>query len=171
MKDIAKAFVSLADKDEPPMIAQLARASWLTGVAKSAVELDIFTKLHGAKHSAADMADLLGTNPQHTTEMLDSCVAVGLLEKVGNEYQNTEESDTYLVKGEFKYFGDALTYLADLGPLFAQVASAMTSGEPMSHEQEFQSEEEEAAYWRHYMRPWINGAGASNRIYFCKTPI
>jgi cyclopropane fatty-acyl-phospholipid synthase-like methyltransferase len=76
---------------------------------------------------------------------------VGLLEKTGDQYQNTKESATYLVKGEPGYFGEAFTYLTDLGSLFAQVDTAMLSDESVSHEQDFQSAEDEAAYWRHYM--------------------
>lgn len=151
MSDIGEVFVNLADTGEPRLIAQLARASWLAGVAKSAVGLEIFTKLRAGKQSSEEVAKQLGTNPQHTREMLNGCVAVGLLEKIGNEYQNTEESDKYLVKGEPRYFGEALTYLNKLGPLFDQLDVAMLSGEQASHEEEFASDEEEAAYWRHYM--------------------
>ncbi|MFQ5933218.1 MAG: methyltransferase [Dehalococcoidia bacterium] len=149
--NIGEVFVNLADVGEPPLIAQLARASWLAGVAQAAVKLEIFTKLRGGKLCPAEVAGLLGANPQHTKEMLNSCVAVGLLEKIGDEYQNTKESATYLVKGEPKYYGEAFTYLTSLGPLFGQLDAAMLTEETMSHEQEFQSEEEEADYWRHYM--------------------
>ena len=149
--NIGEVFVNLADVGEPPLIAQLARASWLAGVAQAAVRLELFTKLRGEKLNSAEVASLLGANPQYTREMLNAGVAVGLLEKIGDEYQNTKESATYLVKGEPKYYGEAFTYLASLGPLFDQLDAAMLKGETTSHEQEFQSEDEEAAYWRHYM--------------------
>ncbi len=151
MKEIGAVFSSLADTGEPPLIAQLARASWLTGVAKSAVGLEIFTKLRGGKRSSAWIASQLEANPAHTREILNSCVSIGLLEQVGDEYQNAEVSASYLVKGEPNYFGEAFTYLASLGSLFDQVDTAMLSGKEVSHEEEFQSEDDEAAYWRHYM--------------------
>ena len=151
MTDIGAVFANLADSGEPPLISQLARASWLAGVAKSAVRLDICTKLRGGKQSSDWMASELGANPLHMREMLNSCVAAGLLEKIGDEYQNTKESATYLVKGEPNYYGDAFTYLSNLGSLFDRVDTAMLSGEEMSHEEEFKSEEEETAYWNHYM--------------------
>jgi len=151
MTDIGAVFANLADSGEPPLISQLARASWLAGVAKSAVRLDICTKLRDGRQSADWMANELGANPLHTREMLNSCVSAGLLEKIGDEYQNTKESATYLVKGEPNYYGDAFTYLSGLGTLFDQLDTAMLSGEQMSHEEEFKTEEEETAYWTHYM--------------------
>jgi predicted O-methyltransferase YrrM len=151
MSDIGKVFANLADSGEPPLVAQLARASWLAGVANSAVRLDICSKLHGGKRTSDWVANELGANPLHTREMLNSCVSAGLLEKIGDAYQNTKESDTYLVKGKPHYYGDAFTYLASLGALFDKVDTAMLSGEEMSHEEEFKTPDEEAAYWNHYM--------------------
>ena len=151
MNKIGEVFMSLADSGEPPLMSQLARASWLAGVAKSAVNLGICTKLSGGKQSSNWVAKELGANPLHTEEMLNSCVAAGLLEKVGDEYQNSEESAKYLVKGKPNYYGEAFTYLSSLGELFNQIDTAMLSGEEVSHEEEFQSEQDEAAYWNHYM--------------------
>lgn len=151
MTDIGAVFANLADSGEPPLISQLARASWLAGVAKSAVNLDICTKLRDGKQNSDWMAKELGANPLHTEEMLNSCVAAGLLEKIGDEYQNSKESAKYLVKGEPNYYGEAFTYLSSLGALFDKVDTAMLSGEEMSHEENFESEEAEAAYWTHYM--------------------
>lgn len=151
MSDIGAVFANLADTGEPPLISQLARASWLAGVANSAVRLGICDKLSGGKQSSDWMASELGANPLHTREMLNSCVSAGLLEKIGDEFQNTEESAKYLVKGEPHYYGEAFTYLASLGALFDKVDTAMLSGEEMSHEEEFKTAEDEAAYWTHYM--------------------
>ena len=151
MTDIGAVFANLADTGEPPLISQLARASWLAGTAKSAVTLGICDKLSGGKQTAEWMAKKLGANSLHTEELMNSCVAAGLLEKIGDEFQNTEESAKYLVKGEPAYYGEAFTYLSSLGALFDKIDAAMLSGEEMSHEEEFKTEEEEAAYWTQYM--------------------
>lgn len=151
MTNIGAVFANLADSGEPPLISQLARASWLAGVATSAVRLGICDQLKGGKQTSEWMANKLGTNPLHTEEMMNSCVAAGLLEKIGNEFQNSKESAKYLVKGESCYYGDAFTYLSSLGSLFNRLDSAMLSGEKTSHENDFKTEEEEAAYWTHYM--------------------
>jgi predicted O-methyltransferase YrrM len=151
MTDIGAVFANLADFGEPPLIAQLARASWLAGVAKSAVNLGICDKLSGGKQTSDWMANELGANPRHMEEMMNSCVSAGLLEKIRDEFQNTKESAKYLVRGKPTYYGDAFTYLSSLGALFDQLDTAMLSGEQVSHENKFETEEEEAAYWTHYM--------------------
>lgn len=151
MIDIGAVFANLADTGEPPLISQLARASWLAGVAKSAVNLGICDKLSGGKQTSGWLANALGANPLHMEEMMNSCVSAGLLEKIGDEFQNTEESAKYLVKGEPAYYGEAFTYLSSLGALFNQLDTAMLSGEEVSHENKFKTEGEETAYWTHYM--------------------
>ncbi|MBT6510565.1 MAG: methyltransferase domain-containing protein [Rhodospirillaceae bacterium] len=151
MSDIGSVFANLADSGEPPLISQLARASWLAGVAKSAVSLGICDKLSGRTETSEWMANELGANLLHTDEMMNSCVSAGLLEKIGDKFKNNAESDTYLVKSKPHYYGEAFTYLSSLGDLFHKVDTAMLSGEEMSHEDEFATEEEESAYWTHYM--------------------
>ncbi len=163
MADVGKIFSNLAASGEPALVAQLARASWLTGVAKSAVRLEICTRLRDGKQSSDWVASELGTNPLHTRELLNSCVSAGLLEKIGDDYQNTEESAKYLVKGQPGYFGDAFTYLADLGSLFHQVDTAMLAGDEVSHEREFESAKDETAYWNHYMLAMDQWGGEMQR--------
>lgn len=150
-QEIGAVFSNLADSGEPPLMAQLARAGWLAGVAKSAVSLGICDKLSGRQETSAWMAKELGANQLHTDEMLNSCVAAGMLIKIGDKFQNTAESDEYLVKGKPNYYGEAFTYLSSLGDLFHKVDTAMLSGEEMSHEEEFKTEADETAYWTHYM--------------------
>ncbi len=151
MTNIGAVFANLADIGEPPLISQLARASWLAGVAKSAVKLGICDKLSRGKRTSAWMANKLGANLLHMEEMMNSCVSAGLLEKMGDEFQNTKESAKYLVKGKPAYYGDAFTYLSSLGTLFDQLDTAMLSKENVSHENVFKTEEEEETYWYNYM--------------------
>ena len=149
--DVGSILTGLARDGEPPLIAQLSRAAWLAGVAQTAVRVDLFTKLKGKKLNAAEIADLMGSDPRYTGGLLNSCVSIGLLEKTGDQYQNTHESDTYLVKGEPLYYGDSFTYQTGLWPLLDSLDTAVLTGEAISHEHESESEEEKAAYWRHYM--------------------
>lgn len=151
MVDIGAVFANLADTGEPPLISQLARASWLAGVAKSAVKLGICDRLSGGKRTAAALAKDMGIKPLHMEWMLNSCVSAGLLENVGDAFQNSKEGDTYLVKGKPAYYGEAFTYLSSLGTLFDQLDTAMLSTEAVSHEMVFKTEEEERAYWTNYM--------------------
>ena len=149
--DIGKTFARIANEGEPPLIAQLSRAMWAVGVAQAAIRLELFTELRGKKLTAKDVANLLGSNHHYTKLLLNACVSIALLEKVDDAYRNSEESDTYLVKGEPRYYGDLFTYWTAQWPLWDQLDSGVRTGTPLAYEPAFESEEDEAAYWRHYM--------------------
>ena len=149
--DVGEILARIANPGEPPLIAQLSRVNWAVGVVQVAIRLEVFTVLKGTKLNSAGVASLLGANHRYTEGLLNACVSVGLLEKIGDEYLNTKESGKYLVKGDPKYYGDCFTYWQTTTPLFDQADSAVLTGTPVPYEPEFSSEEEEAAYWRHYM--------------------
>ena len=149
--NIGETFAKIANEGEPPLISQLSRAIWAVGVAQAAIRLELFTELHGKKLTSKSVANLLGSNYHYTKLLLNACVSIALLEKVGDEYRNSEESDIYLVKGEPRYYGDLFTYWTEQWPLWDQLDSGVRTGTPLAYEPEFESIEEEAAYWRHYM--------------------
>ena len=149
--NIGEIFSKIANEGEPPLISQLSRALWAVGAAQAAIRLELFTKLHGEKLTSTGVANQLGSNHRYTELLLNACVSIGLLEKVGDEYRNSKESDTYLAKGEPRYYGDLFTYWTEQWPLWDKLDSGVRTGTPIAHEPEFDSEEEETAYWRHYM--------------------
>ena len=149
--NIGEVFSKIANKAEPPLVSQLSRAMWAIGTAQAAIRLELFTKLHGEQLTSARVADLVGSDHHYTELLLNACVSIGLLEKAGDEYRNSKESGTYLVKGKPRYYGDLFTYWTGQWALWDQLDSGVRTGTPIAHEPEFNSEEEEAAYWRHYM--------------------
>ena len=149
--NIGETFAKIANEGEPPLISQLSRAIWAVGAAQAAIRLELFTELHGRKLTSAAVANLLGSNHHYTKLLLNACVSISLVEKVGDEYRNNKESDTYLVKGKPRYYGDLFTYWTGQWPLWDKLDSGVRTGTPIAYEPEFGSIEEEAAYWRHYM--------------------
>ena len=149
--NVGETLAKLANEGEPPLISQLSRALWAVGVAQAAIRLELFTELHGKELTSATVATLLGSNHHYTKLLLNACVSIGLLEKTGDAYRNSKESETYLVKGEPRYYGDLFTYWTGQWPLWDQLDSGVRTGKPLAYEPEFKSQEEEAAYWRHYM--------------------
>ena len=149
--NIGETFTKIANPGEPPLISQLSRAMWAVGVAQAAIKLELFTALHGKQLSAAEVADLLDSNHHYTKLLLNACVSIALLNKVGAVYANSAESDTYLVKGQPRYYGDLFTYWSAQWPLWDQLDYGVRTGTPLAFEPTFESEEEETAYWRHYM--------------------
>jgi predicted O-methyltransferase YrrM len=67
-------------------------------ILDAALELEIFEKLKQPTTSQ-DLAALLGTDPKLTRKLCDVLVAMGLLKKRGELYENTSVANTYLVDG------------------------------------------------------------------------
>jgi hypothetical protein len=74
--------------------------------------LGIFTILSGGKMSAGQICEKAGTVPEMTERLLIGCVALGLLSKEGQMYENTPLAQKYLVKGEPLYQGDIIAHSA-----------------------------------------------------------
>ena len=148
---IGEILTKITPDGEPPLISQLSRVIWAPAVAQAAIRLELFNKLHGQKLNSAAVSNLLGSHHRFTELLLNACVALGLLEIIGDEYQNTKESDTYLVKGQPRYYGDLFTYWVDQWPLLNRLDSGVLTGTPIAHEIPAKSKVEEAKYWRHYM--------------------
>ena len=62
----------------------------------AAAKLGVFDALHGATHTAAELAGKLGLDPDAAARLLDACRALGLLTAHGGRYANTPAADTYL---------------------------------------------------------------------------
>ena len=90
--------------------------------------------LHGKQLSSSQVADLLVSNHHYTTLLLNACVSIALLKKEDETYANSEESDTYLVKGAPRYYGDLFTYWTAQWPLWNQLDVGVRTGTPLASE-------------------------------------
>ena len=79
-------------------------------VLQIANKIDIFTTLSNKKMSSGQLAQKCRTKPDLTERLLIACAAMGLLNKRGNRYSNTELSKTYLVRGQKLYQGDIIAH-------------------------------------------------------------
>jgi 3-hydroxy-5-methyl-1-naphthoate 3-O-methyltransferase len=90
----------------PMPLMQLATAFWAFKTLAAAVELDIFSRLSGSTGTTIDeLAQALTIQERPSEMLLTGCAALGLLEKVGNRYQNTPLVEAFLVQGKPYYFG------------------------------------------------------------------
>ncbi len=71
----------------------------------TAVSFDIFTKISGSEKTAPNLASELSLPERSLSRLLNSCTALGLLEKEGGKYSNSALSEEYLVAGKPFYFG------------------------------------------------------------------
>jgi len=81
-------------------------------VLQIANETGIFTTLSDKEMSLGELCQKCHTKPDLTERLLIACTAMGLLEKHGYQYKNTEISKTYLVRGQKLYQGDIIAHSA-----------------------------------------------------------
>jgi len=81
-------------------------------VLQIANEIDIFTTLSDDEMSLKQLARKCHSKTDMTEKLLIACAAMGLLEKNGSRYKNTELSKTYLVRGQKLYQGDIIAHSA-----------------------------------------------------------
>jgi len=140
----------LARKHEPPLITELSRLFWASAVARVAVKKEIFDILKADSLDARQLASRIGADPLHTSRLLNACVVLGLLRKKDGRYENTEISNTWLVKGSDKYQGHLVLHATNLWPAWERLEEALTTGNPVPHEK--CTHQPDDIYWQQYMQ-------------------
>ncbi|MFE8993829.1 methyltransferase [Streptomyces collinus] len=115
----------------PGDILQLTMAFYGSRALISAVELDLFTLLAGKPLPFEELCDRAGIHPRGARDFLDALVALGLLDREGEEiYRNSPVADRYLDRRKPGYVG-GYTRLADtkLFPVWARLTDALRTGE------------------------------------------
>ncbi|MHC4640428.1 MAG: methyltransferase [Planctomycetota bacterium] len=79
-------------------------------VLQIANKIDIFTTLSDKEMSLEQLAQKCNTKPDMTEKLLIACTSMGLLEKRGPQYKNTELAQTYLVRGQKLYQGNIIAH-------------------------------------------------------------
>src|SRR6266496_5323572 len=109
------------------------------------VEFEIPTLLAGGPLALSDLAAATSLHPVAADRLLNSCVALNLLERVNSEFRNSTLSEQFLVKGKPTYLGDqCLEFDSRSYPLWSDLAAQMRlwrPGRPVN--QSFRSQESE----------------------------
>lgn len=99
----------------------------------SAVELGVFTELAKAPLDYEALRQRLGLHPRAARDFFDVLVALGLLERDGDIYRNTTETDRYLDKAKPTYAGGMLEMANDrLYPSWGRLTEALKTGRPQN---------------------------------------
>lgn len=117
----------------PDRILQLGLGFWGSKTLLSAVELGVFSELSNGPLTADEIGERLGLHPRGRRDFLDALVALGMLEREGERYANTPETDLFLDRGKAAYLGGMLEMAnARLYPFWGSLTEALQTGEPQN---------------------------------------
>jgi hypothetical protein len=121
----------------PAPILELGLAFWGSKTLLSAIELGLFTILAGGPRSRGELADALRLHPRSARDFLDALVALRVLEREGDAYANTAESDLFLDRAKPQYIGGMLEMAnARLYPFWGHLTEALHTGTPQNEARE-----------------------------------
>ncbi len=115
-------------------IVQLASAFYGSATLFAALDCGVFGAIEtlGGTADAAALAQHLGASERGMRQLLDGCVAVGLLEKEANgSYRNTEAGRLALVPGAPADLTKAIRYNQDVYPAWGKLAAFARTGKPV----------------------------------------
>jgi 2-polyprenyl-3-methyl-5-hydroxy-6-metoxy-1,4-benzoquinol methylase len=121
----------------PTRIIEIGAAFWPSKVLLTAVDLGVFTTLGARLLSGPELQRALGLHPRGVYDFLDTLVALGFLERVGDgvagKYRNTPATGTFLDKNQAGYIGGMLEMLnARLFGYWNDLGTALRTGQPQN---------------------------------------
>ena len=92
----------------PDRIMQTGLGFMASKTLLSATELGLFTQLAGNPTDGQTLAARIGLHSRAARDFLDALVALGFLDRKGNVYSNTAETDFFLDRAKPTYVGGLL---------------------------------------------------------------
>ena len=117
----------------PDKILQTGLGFWASKTLLSAIEMGLFTELsHGPEHFDS-ISERLGLHPRSARDFLDALLALGFLERNGDRYANTPETDFFLDKKKPSYVGGMLEMANHrLYAFWGHLTEALRTGAPQN---------------------------------------
>ena len=117
----------------PEQILQLGLGFWGSKTLLSAVELGLFTELAKRATGCRDAMARVGLHQRSARDFLDALVALGMLNRDGDRYANTQATDLFLDRRKPSYVGGFLEMAnARLYPFWGSLTEALRTGEPQN---------------------------------------
>jgi hypothetical protein len=99
----------------------------------AAIEFGLFTELAKGPSNGQGLTERLGLHPRGVRDFLDALVALGMLERRGELYSNTTETDFYLDRAKPTYIGSFFDMWNVRGyPYWGSVEEALRTGKPQN---------------------------------------
>lgn len=123
----------MTDQLNPEKILQTGLAFWPSKVLLSAIEMEVFTELAHGPENFESLSGRLGLHPRSALDFLDTLVALGFLQRMGNQYANTPETDLFLDRKKPSYIGGMLEMANHrLYPFWGHLTEALRTGQPQN---------------------------------------
>jgi hypothetical protein len=117
----------------PERIMNLGMAFWGSKTLLSAVEIGVFTELAKEPLDLETLSKRLMLHPRSARDFLDALVALGMLQRDGDRYSNTTETDLFLDRAKPSYVGGLLEMAnARLYPFWGSLTEALRTGKPQN---------------------------------------
>src|SRR5262249_6726886 len=117
----------------PERIMQTGLGFWASKTLLSAIELGVFTELTNLPLSGEELTQRLELHPRSARDFFDALVALGMLERQGDRYRNTPDTDLFLVRGKLSYIGGMLEMVnTRLYVFWGSLTDALRTGQPQN---------------------------------------
>lgn len=93
--------------------------------------LDVFTPLGEEGLEARALAERLGADVRALESLLNALTAMGLLQKSGSRFMNSEASSAFLVSSSPEYLGDIIRHHHHLVSAWSRLSEAVRKGMPV----------------------------------------
>jgi hypothetical protein len=117
----------------PDQIMNLGLAFWGSKTLLSAVEIGLFTELAKEPLDLETLSERLMLHPRSARDFLDALVALGMLERNGDRYADTPETDLFLDRAKPSYVGGLLEMAnARLYRFWGSLTEVLRTGKPQN---------------------------------------
>jgi len=123
----------MSGQPTPERILQTGLAFWPAKTLLSAIEIGVFTELSRGPEVFEALSGRLGLHPRSSRDFLDTLVALGFLNREGDRYSNTEETDLFLDRKKPSYVGGILEMANHrLYSFWGHLTEALRTGTPQN---------------------------------------
>ena len=123
----------MSDRPNPEKILQTGLGFWASKTLLSAVEMGLFTELSRGPEYFDALSGRLGLHPRSARDFLDALVALGFLQRDGEQYANTPETDLFLDRKKPSYVGGILEMANHrLYPFWGHLTEGLRTGAPQN---------------------------------------
>lgn len=108
----------------------LSRAFMTSASLFAAIDLELFTAVAAGDNTVGRFARRAGIAEVNAERLMAMCAAAGLIRWTGDRFENADDVERYLVKGESSYAGPWMTFMRPGWARWGELTEALRSDEP-----------------------------------------